>query len=142
MIILYSFFHTSIVRFNAALNAQVEKQVGILQRGKLLGVFAHLRSLRHWEVKLSDLEAILFGLIFLCVTAFIVANLWMSAGLADMTTGKLFSIITYSWSFVEAIIMLPVVLQSWSRLSEITGRINDVSLSALGQKGEGENDFG
>ncbi|MFC3119789.1 hypothetical protein ACFOHS_21805 [Jhaorihella thermophila] len=36
----------------------------------------------------------------------------------------MFSIVTYSWDFVEGALILPATLQSLSRLSEVTARIN------------------
>ncbi len=38
----------------------------------------------------------------------------------------IFSIVAYSWEFVEAAIMLPMTMQSLTRLNEITARINNV----------------
>lgn len=124
MILFYAFFHRRFYRLNAALNGQKEKQVDIIGKGSGLGVFRHLRALRRSEVALSDTEAFLYGGIFLAQIAFIAANLTIGAGLPGITAGRIFSIAVYSWDFVEAALMLPVTLQTWSRLSEITARIN------------------
>ncbi len=124
MIILYSFFHGRFYRLNAALNGQMEQQVGLLGGGNPLNIFNHLKLLRKWEVKISDSEAILYGVIFLMVVVFILYNLWFGTSLPAITTGTIYSIISYSWSYVEAAIVLPWTLQSLTRLHEITERIN------------------
>ena len=124
MIVLYSFFHGRFYQLNASLNGQMERQVGLLDTGNPSKVFNHLRALRKWEVKISDSEAILYGVIFLMVIAFILYNLWFGTSLPDITTGTIYSIISYSWSYVEAAIILPFTLQSLTRLHEITERIN------------------
>ena len=77
-----------------------------------------------FEVKLSDSEAFLYGSVFLVLVAMVVFNLWFSATTMEITAGTIFSIVSYSWEFVEAAIVLPVTLQSMTRLSEITKRIN------------------
>lgn len=124
MIALYSCFHRRFYRFNARLNEQTEHQVDVLAMANRLGVFRHLRALRRSEVAISDTEAVVYGGIFLLQIAFIVHNLYIGAQLPDITAGKIFSIVTYSWEYVEAALLLPMALQSWSRLSEITARIN------------------
>jgi len=124
MIALYSCFHRRFYRFNARLNEQTERQVDALAMGCRLGVFRHLRALRRSEVAISDTEAVVYGGIFLLQIAFIVYNLYIGAQLPDVTAGNIFSIATYSWEYVEAALLLPIALQSWSRLSEITVRIN------------------
>lgn len=124
MLIIYTFFHSHFYHLNAALNEQMEQQVSIIKKNNRRGIFKHLKMLRHWEIALSDKEAILYGLIFIMITLFISYNLWFSTQISSISTGTIFSIITYSWEYVEASIMLPITLQSWSRLHEITKRIN------------------
>lgn len=122
--ILYMFFHSRFFHLNGALNEQMEAQVRILGERRGRGVIGHLRALRGHEVRLSDTEAIVYGLIFILQIGFIIYNLWLGASMPAVTAGMIFAIVTYSWEYVEAAVMLPAGLQSWSRLSEITGRIN------------------
>ena len=124
MIAVYALFHGRFFRLNALLNEQMERQVRVLDRGNSLRVFRHLRKLRGHEVRLSDTEAIVYGLIFLLQIAFIACNLRLCADIPDITVGMIFAIITYSWEYIEATILLPAGLQTWSRLNEITARIN------------------
>lgn len=124
MIVLYSFFHGRFYKLNASLNGQMEQQVGILGAAKPVAILSHLKTLRKWEVKISDSEAVLYGVIFLMVIIFILYNLWFGTSLPEITTGTIYSIISYSWSYVEAAIVLPFTLQSLTRLREITERIN------------------
>ncbi len=128
MIVLYSFVHNRFYRLNASLNEQMETQVQVLEKKSLKDVLTHLLSLRKWEVKLSDTEALMYGAIFILVIFFIVYNLWFGTSLADVTTGSIYSIVSYSWTYVEAAIVLPFTLQSLTRLSEITERINRSTL--------------
>lgn len=124
MNIIYGLFHRRFYRLNAGLNEQAEQQVSILEMASPARFFAHLKALRKWEVKLSDSEAVVYGLIFLAQCAFLLFNLWLCARLPEMSVGRIFAILTYSWEFAEAAVALPMALQSWSRLSEITTRLN------------------
>ncbi len=125
MILLYGLFHRSFLRLNQALNSQTERQVSLIANRLPKSLNKHLNLLFRWEVKLSDREAILYGLIFLLVTGFIVMNLWLTTAIPNISAGTIFTVITYSWDFVQAALILPITLQGLTRLQEITERINE-----------------
>lgn len=127
MLLLYGCFRRTFYRLNQALNAQVERQVSLLERSSrfYLALPKHLSLLRRWEVKQSDAEAVLYGLIFAAISVFIVGNLWLAARLDGLTVGTIFSIVTYSWEYIGAALILPEALQGFTRLNEITARINN-----------------
>ncbi|MEM7351487.1 MAG: ABC transporter six-transmembrane domain-containing protein [Acidobacteriota bacterium] len=127
MVVVYSCFHNRFYRLNAELNAQKEQQVRIVGERRRLSLLRHLRALQRSEIRISDTEAIVYGMIFLSQIAFIICNLWLASRLEDMSTGKIFAIVTYSWEYIEAALMLPIAMQSWSRLSEISSRINSAN---------------
>lgn len=124
MVTIYAFFHGRFYRLNSALNRQTEQQVSILERRREEPTLAHLLSLRRLEVRLSDTEAILYGTIFVVLMGLILFNLWFAAAELSITVGTIFSIISYSWDLVEGALALPITLQTLSRLSEITRRLN------------------
>lgn len=124
MALIYALFHRRFYSLNSALNQQTEKQVTILEGRKARPTLVHLLHLRRLEVRLSDTEALLYGAIFIVLLSFILFNLWYAASELEITVGTIFSIISYSWEFVESALALPITLQSWSRLSEIMRRLN------------------
>ena len=130
MICIYAVFHSSFYRLNGDLNHQTEKQVSLLEQRSLRPMHAHLLRLRSLEVRLSDTEAVLYGAIFVVLLGMILFNLQMATGLPDVTAGTIFSVISYSWEFADSALALPMTLQSWTRLSEIMGRINGQTPSA------------
>lgn len=124
MIAIYGVFHSRFFRLNANYNRQTERQVRILAAGSSGKLRSHLKILRRIEVRLSDTEAGVYGAIFAVLIGFVLFNLWFAAGNLTLTAGTIFSIITYSWEFVAAALVLPTTLQEWSRLTEIMQRIN------------------
>lgn len=125
MLLLYRYCHPYFLTFNRALNSQAERQVALLATRRPVSLRRHLRLLRGWEVKLSDTEAILYGGIFVGITGFILINLWLATTNGSRSAGQIFTIVSYSWEYVEAALVLPVTLQSLSRLEEVTHRINN-----------------
>ncbi len=114
-------------RLNGELNAQSEKQVSVLEGGVKAAISAHLSALRRHEVRLSDTEAVVYGLIFVVLLAMLGFNLWFASTQLTATPGQIFSIVSYSYEFIESAVMLPAALQSLTRISEITQRINQLS---------------
>lgn len=127
MLIIYSLFHESFYILNGAHNKQSERQVAILNKGSLHKLFRHFDYLKQLEVKLSDREAILYGSVFMVLLSMVVFNLWYATLNGDVSAGEIFSIVSYSLEFLEAAIIMPITLQSWSRLAEITSRINSTN---------------
>ncbi len=124
ILIIYALFHGTFTRLNGALNDQLEQQVTALNSGKFANIRGHFKRLKNCEIKLSDTEAIAYGLIFIVLLSAVLANLWMVRALVEPSVGQIFSIVTYSLEFFEVAVVLPVTLQTLSRLAEITQRLN------------------
>lgn len=124
MLAVYARFHDRFFRINRAINTRAEKQVRLLETRTGPAFGRHLRLLRHWEVRLSDTEALVYGLIYAVLMALVVFNLGFTALVMAASAGAIFAIVTYSWEFMDAAFNLPEALQQWSRLSEIIARIN------------------
>ncbi len=124
---IYGLSSRRFFRLNGDLNAQSERQVAVLETGIKEAIGAHLSAMRRHEVRLSDTEAIVYGLIFAVLLTMLGVNLWFAATQLAATPGQIFSIVTYSYEFIESAVMLPAALQSLTRISEITQRINRLS---------------
>ncbi|MGI9286702.1 MAG: ABC transporter six-transmembrane domain-containing protein [Pseudomonadales bacterium] len=120
----YALFHKRFFTLNGALNSQMELQVSVLEQRQAISLHSHLRKLRKREVRLSDTEAFLYGVIYAGMFAFLISSLWFASSIPAVTAGTIFAILSYSWELIDSGVMLPVVLQQWSRLSEIRERFN------------------
>ncbi len=135
---IYVLFHQRFYRLNSDLNAQTEQQVEILEQRRYESLVTHLKRLRRCEIRLSDTDAVLYGTIFGAMFAFVLTNLWLASTIPAITAGVIFAILSYSWELVESGSALPMVLQQWSRLSEIRERLNeDAPSSAPSETGAG-----
>lgn len=115
---------------NSDLNEQSEAQVSALESRDLSRITAHLVGLRRHEVRLSDTESVVYALIFTALLTMLGFNLWFAATQTNATPGEIFSIVTYSYEFIQMSVILPMVLQSLTRLAEITERINKAQPAA------------
>lgn len=124
IMLVYMLFSRRFFRLNGELNEQTESQVHVLESRSRDNISQHLSLLRRHEVRLSDTESVVYGLIFLILLSMLAFNLWFAAAESGATPGQIFSIVTYSYEFVQSAVVLPMALQSLTRLSEITERIN------------------
>ncbi|MEM9783267.1 MAG: ABC transporter six-transmembrane domain-containing protein [Pseudomonadota bacterium] len=124
VILIYGVFSRRFLRINGALNARLERQVTALQSAHVGRIAGHFLGLRRVEVRLSDLESLVYGLIFLVLLSMLAFNLWFAATRSGASPGQIFSIVSYSYEFVQASAVLPAALQALTRLSAITSRIN------------------
>ncbi|WP_295898761.1 ABC transporter six-transmembrane domain-containing protein [uncultured Vibrio sp.] len=124
ILVIYAQFHDYFIRLNHSLNNRMEHQVNALSRVPYRGIRRHLERIKTREILISDAEAIVYGLIFMVLFGFVVINLWLSTLNNNPSAGEIFSIVTYSLEFLEAAILLPITLQTFSRLTEISQRLN------------------
>lgn len=124
MLLIFSLSARRFFHLNGHLNEQSEAQINALESRDLKKVSAHFLNLRRHEVRLSDWESLIYGLIFAVLLSMLLFNLYYSATTLGASAGAIFSIVTYSFEFVESAVALPITLQSLTRLKEITQRIN------------------
>ena len=125
-VMIYATFGRRFFDLNSALNEQSEQQVSVLEGGNRDLLRHHLAQLRQHRVKLSDLEALVYGMIFSVLLTMLAFNLWFATTQTAASAGEVFAIVAYSYEFIESAVALPIVLQSMTRVSEITQRINTV----------------
>mgnify|MGYP003110337136 CR=1 FL=1 len=107
MLLIYALFDRRLFR----LNGQTERPVGILEMRKPQKLLSHLSRLRRVEVQLSDTESILYGAIFVVLLGLIVFIPSYATMNVTISSGTIFSIVSYYWEFVESALALPITLQ-------------------------------
>ncbi|MEM7268283.1 MAG: ABC transporter six-transmembrane domain-containing protein [Pseudomonadota bacterium] len=123
-ILIYALFARYFFRINGKLNTRLERQVKTIEGANVRRIALHFAGLRRAEVRLSDAESLVYGLIFVVLLTMLAFNLWFAATQSGATPGQIFSIVSYSYEFVQASVALPAMLQALTRLEEITRRIN------------------
>lgn len=109
-------------RFNEGYNDEFERRVEAVESGKPRQVERHVRRMMRWNIKLSDLEAANFGVVWVLMVALLVFA--VSASVTDQVQyGEVFAVVMYVFEFMEAVTLLPLHYQQWLRLREIAGRL-------------------
>ncbi len=86
-------------------------------------VRAHFDRLAVPQRRIADYGALAFGSVRGSLLVIFVAVLYVGIDLDDFTTGRLYTIVSYLWTFITSTEYLPDLLESWSSLKEISGRL-------------------
>lgn len=107
------------------LNDEMERQVDILAARQRAGAQNHFAAIARWRIRLSDLEARNFGLVFLLTTALTAGAAYILVIIEQKSVGEIFAALTYVLQFGEAVVMLPYTYQQFLRTREISARLKE-----------------
>jgi ABC-type multidrug transport system fused ATPase/permease subunit len=113
---------------NKRLNDQLEREVTVLTRRMPSRVFGHYRLLAKWRIRLSDAEAMNWGVMELFSIALSAAVIIRIASLPRIQPGTIYAMLAYLWNFIASLNHVPALVQQLSRLKDIAQRM-DQSLS-------------
>jgi len=113
-------------QLSGRLHDQIEREVEVISRCRDDEVRNHFGNLRRWQVRLSDCEAVNFGLMELFVMALMAATLihYCLGGGASVAPGDVFAVFRYMLMFVMGLDSLPRIVAQLSRLRDINGRVD------------------
>lgn len=119
------FYGKKMKRITRMKNDELEKQVSIISEGNNDVIKMHYNKLRKWQIKISDKEALNFGVIEIMVMIVIAASLLISTKMfgTAMLAGNIIGMYTYILKFVSGLDTIPYTVQRLTSLNDITRRI-------------------
>ena len=126
---LYALTGGLTTRYNKGLNDEHERQVEAIESANAERVGRHLRDMMRWNIRLSDLEAANFGIVWLFMVALLVFSI-ESAAAATIEYGTVFAVVMYVFQFSGSVTLLPFYYQQWLRLREISGRLAAIGVES------------
>jgi ABC-type multidrug transport system fused ATPase/permease subunit len=117
---------------NRGLNNQLEREVTLLTRRNSSRVLGHYRLLARWKIRLSDAEAMNWGVMELFSIGLSAAVIVRVASLPHVEPGTIYAMLAYLWNFIASLDHVPALVQQLSRLKDIARRMNE-SASAQGE---------
>lgn len=101
-------------RLEGALDTIASRDVAEVRR-YYLEVAAPRRAIARWG-------ALSFGVMRLVLLAVFLVVLFVAIDLDDFTTGQLYTIVAYLWTFVTSTEYVPELLESWSAITDLARR--------------------
>ena len=119
------FYGKRMKRLTRLKNDELEKQVNIISEGNNDLIKRHYDKLRKWQIKISDNEALNFGIIEIMVMVVIGASLVISTKFfgTAMLAGNIVGMYAYILKFVSGMDTIPYTVQRLTSLNDITRRI-------------------
>jgi ABC-type bacteriocin/lantibiotic exporter with double-glycine peptidase domain len=113
-------------KLNRQKNDELELQVDIIDSGNILAIRRHYQKLMHWQIKISDKQAINFGIMEILSIIVIAISLLITQrfGAAVLSAGSIIGIYSYIKNFVTGLDTIPYAVDKFSSLSDIIRRIN------------------
>ena len=105
------------------LHDRFEQEVDVIARGDVEEVRRHFDAAAHWRIRLSDAEAINFGLMELFVLGVMAATLVHYCTLSGPRPGDIFAVFRYVTMFIIGVDAVPKVVQQVSHLRDISLRL-------------------
>ncbi|WP_300528738.1 ABC transporter six-transmembrane domain-containing protein [Maricaulis sp.] len=110
---------------NKALNNQYERQIQVFESQRRSSRERHFSRLAMWKVRLSDFEALNFGLTYILLIAVMLYGIFDAVTRLNADIGTVVAMMTYLFQFVMSMTALPLTYQQYIRTREITNRVSD-----------------
>ena len=108
---------------NGRLNDEVEREVEIIERARRDEVRGHFDLIRRWRIALSDRDAFSFGALGTLIFVAMAAALVRTCARPGVDAGAIFAVLGYVLMYVSGIANVPLLVQQFGRLSDISRRL-------------------
>jgi ABC-type multidrug transport system fused ATPase/permease subunit len=78
--------------------------------------------------RIANWGAFNFGVMRIFLLGIFLAVLWIAIDMDEFTTGSIYAIVAYIWTFVTSSEYIPELMESWTSLKDITRRLRAASL--------------
>ena len=108
---------------NGRLNDEVEHEVSVIERARPNEVRGHFDLIRRWRIALSDRDAVSYGVLETLIFVAMAAALMRTCARPGVDAGTIFAVLGYVLIYVSGIANVPLLVQQFSRLRDISGRL-------------------
>ncbi|MEQ1932048.1 MAG: ABC transporter six-transmembrane domain-containing protein [Parvularculaceae bacterium] len=122
-------FSGRLLRVNAALNDQLEREVDIYAGRSAEEARLHLKALTGHQVRRADLQVAMFSVNSVALMGVLFYSLYHVVSVQGAAIGAVFAVFTYVVRFLGAVDALPTAYVELLRTIEITRRINDIVIA-------------
>jgi len=107
------------LEYSGGLHDELEREVDVIARGARQEVRGHYGAVARWRIRLSDAEAVNFGLMELFVLAVVAGALVRYCAGGVPAAGDVFAVFRYLMMFIMGLDSAPKLVQQISRLRDI-----------------------
>jgi len=128
LLVVNRFYSKTVVSLQKQVHDSVEETYEIFATKDPQKVREYFAGLAQPQQRIADWGAVSFGLLRLVLLGIFLVVLYISLDLDEFTTGAIYSIVAYLWTFVTSSEYLPELLESWTSLKDISARLRSEQL--------------
>ncbi|MGL4676593.1 MAG: ABC transporter six-transmembrane domain-containing protein [Brevinema sp.] len=125
IVVIYSIITKKIFKLNRSLNNHYESYVGSLVKHRTGRFLPHFQLMNQRRIQLSDLESMVYALLYIGILGVLVFVLIIESSQSVITTGGVFSVLSYVLQFEAGLGDLPYFYQKMIGTNEIITRLNE-----------------
>jgi ABC-type multidrug transport system fused ATPase/permease subunit len=125
LLIIQRVYTKRVVALQSSIHDGVEETYDIFATKDPEKVESYYTALAVPQQKIADWGALSFGLIRIVLLGIFLVVLYISIDLNEFTTGNIYAIVAYLWTFVTSSEYLPELLESWTSLKDISNRLRE-----------------
>lgn len=122
--VLNALYGRRALALNRTLHDEYEREVGVIERGREDEIRGHYAAVSRWRIRLSDWEAVSFGVMDLFTLALIAVSLIHFCARDGATAGAILAVLRYVLMFAQGLDGLPFMVQQLTRLRDICRRMH------------------
>lgn len=124
LLLITRFYNKKVMTLQKDLHDNRERAFEIFSTNDPVQVREYYTTQSYTERKIANWGAINFGIMRVFLLIIFIVVLYISIDLDNFTTGNIYSIIAYLWTFVTSSEYLPDLLESWTSLKDISRRLH------------------
>lgn len=123
LLVVNRLYNKKVVSLQRRLHDSVEETYEVFATKEPEKVREYYTTLALPQQQIADWGAVSFGMIRIVLLGIFLVVLYISLDLNDFTTGNIYSIVAYLWTFITSSEYLPELLESWTSLKDIARRL-------------------
>jgi ABC-type multidrug transport system fused ATPase/permease subunit len=116
-------YNKKVSLYQKHIHDQQEDVFRIYSTNDIEQIRSYYSDMARWKQKIANWGALNFGFLRVFLLGIFLVILYVAIDLDNFSTGNIYSVVAYVWTFVTSSEYLPEQLESWTSMKEITGRL-------------------
>ncbi len=112
-----------VVPLQSIVHDGMEEAYDVFQHPDVNAIEAYYQRIARPQKQIARWGALTFGVMRFFLLGIFLMVLYIAIDLDSFSTGNIYSIVAYVWTFVTSSEYLPELMESWTSLKDITGRL-------------------
>jgi hypothetical protein len=123
LLVVNQLYRSRVGKLQAVVHDGLEAGYDVFQTRDPARVRSYYQNLAASEQKIANLGAATFGAMRVFLLAIFLIVLYVAIDLDDLSTGRIYSVVAYIWTFVTSSEYVPELMESWTALKDISQRL-------------------